>query len=187
MHLAGNAKIAGITEDLHISESDYNVALSIFFVGYVSVLPCWHVLVLIILSTMMKIIFEIPSNLMLKRVGPNAWIPLVMISFGIVLACMSAVSNGSGLLATRFFLGIAEAGLFPVSEGCDDFSYCWSGIDEMLITGSHLLYYSMVYSSRTSNTNCYFLWMGDCCWCKSKFFIQIWKRWLTGCLYNHAW
>lgn len=40
MHLAGNAKIAGITEDLHISESDYNVALSIFFVGYVSVLPC---------------------------------------------------------------------------------------------------------------------------------------------------
>ncbi|KAI7879937.1 MFS general substrate transporter [Lichtheimia hyalospora FSU 10163] len=89
----GNAKIAGITDDLNITESEYNVALSIFFIGY--------------------IIFEIPSNLMLKRVGPNAWIPLVMISFGIVLACMSAVKNGSGLLATRFFLGIAEAGLFP--------------------------------------------------------------------------
>ncbi|KAI8145523.1 major facilitator superfamily domain-containing protein [Fennellomyces sp. T-0311] len=89
----GNAKIAGITEHLHITEDQYNVALSIFFVGYV--------------------IFEIPSNLMLKKVGPNIWIPLVMVSFGIVMACMAAITNGEGLLATRFFLGIAEAGLFP--------------------------------------------------------------------------
>ncbi|KAI9490720.1 major facilitator superfamily domain-containing protein [Zychaea mexicana] len=68
----GNAKIAGITEDLHISEDQYNIALSIFFIGYV--------------------IFEIPSNIMLKKIGPNLWIPLVMVSF-------------AGLLATRFFLG----------------------------------------------------------------------------------
>lgn len=69
---------------------------------------------------------------MLKRVGPNAWIPLVMISFGIVLACMSTVSNGSGLLATRFFLGIAEAGLFPVSA--NDASFSWSRINKGFIT-----------------------------------------------------
>ncbi|KAG2226536.1 hypothetical protein INT45_014280 [Circinella minor] len=89
----GNAKIAGITKHLGISDDQFNVALSIFFVGYV--------------------IFEIPSNLMLKKVGPNIWIPLVMVSFGIVMAAMAAIHNGAGLLAGRFFLGIAEAGLFP--------------------------------------------------------------------------
>ncbi|KAI9276867.1 major facilitator superfamily domain-containing protein [Phascolomyces articulosus] len=89
----GNAKIAGITSHLNISDDQFNVALSIFFVGYV--------------------IFEIPSNLMLKKVGPNIWLPLVMVSFGIVMACMAAVHNGAGLLASRFFLGITEAGLFP--------------------------------------------------------------------------
>lgn len=75
---------------------------------------------------------------MLKRVGPNAWIPLVMISFGIVLACMSAVSNGSGLLATRFFLGIAEAGLFPVSA--DDASFCGQGLTRGRVSSFILLY-----------------------------------------------
>lgn len=141
---AGNAKIAGITEDLNITESEYNVALSIFFIGYVSTLYM-HIAILLLQQPYScyttKIIFEIPSNLMLKRVGPNAWIPLVMISFGIVLACMSAVSNGSGLLATRFFLGIAEAGLFPVSP--DDASFCGQGLTRGRVS-SFILHYGIL-------------------------------------------
>ncbi|KAI7902835.1 major facilitator superfamily domain-containing protein [Cokeromyces recurvatus] len=89
----GNAKLAGITDDLQISASDYNVALSIFFIGY--------------------IIFEVPSNIILKKIGPSKWIPIVMISWGTVMAAMAACHNTAGLLASRFFLGITEAGLFP--------------------------------------------------------------------------
>lgn len=51
--------------------------------------------------------------MMLKIVGPSIWIPLVMIAWGVVMMAMAAVTNGPGLLASRFFLGIAEAGLFP--------------------------------------------------------------------------
>ncbi|KAI8994963.1 major facilitator superfamily domain-containing protein [Pilobolus umbonatus] len=88
-----NAKLAGITGDLHLSDSDYNIALSIFFVGYV--------------------LFEVPSNMMLKFIGPNKWIPIVMVSWGTVMALMAACHNAAGLLAARFFLGVTEAGLFP--------------------------------------------------------------------------
>ncbi|GAA5812716.1 hypothetical protein MFLAVUS_006174 [Mucor flavus] len=89
----GNAKLAGITHDLNISPSDYNLSLSIFFVGYV--------------------LFEVPSNMILKVIGPSKWIPIVMISWGTVMAAMAACTNTAGLLAARFFLGITEAGLFP--------------------------------------------------------------------------
>ncbi|ORX62709.1 MFS general substrate transporter [Hesseltinella vesiculosa] len=91
----GNAKLAGIVQDIGITPNNYNLALSIFFIGY--------------------IIFEIPSNLILKHIGPHKWIPIVMICWGVTMASMAAVSNTSGLLAARFFLGITEAGLFPGS------------------------------------------------------------------------
>ncbi|KAG0174546.1 hypothetical protein DFQ28_005881 [Apophysomyces sp. BC1034] len=89
----GNAKLAGLVVDIGISASDYNWALSIFFIGY--------------------ILFEVPSNLMLKKIGPSKWIPIVMMAWGTVMACMAAIHNTAGLLASRFFLGITEAGLFP--------------------------------------------------------------------------
>lgn len=60
-----------------------------------------------------QILFEIPSNLMLKKIGPSKWIPLVMVAWGIVMCCMAAVTSTAGLLVSRFFLGITEAGLFP--------------------------------------------------------------------------
>ncbi|KAG2198266.1 hypothetical protein INT47_004350 [Mucor saturninus] len=89
----GNAKLAGITKDLSISSGDYNIALSLFFVGYV--------------------LFEVPSNMILKFIGPSKWIPIVMIAWGTVMAAMAACTNTAGLLAARFFLGLTEAGLFP--------------------------------------------------------------------------
>jgi MFS family permease len=60
-----------------------------------------------------QVLFEVPSNLMLKKVGPSKWIPIVMIAWGIVMVCMAAVTSSAGLLIARFFLGITEAGLFP--------------------------------------------------------------------------
>ncbi|EIE80286.1 hypothetical protein RO3G_04991 [Rhizopus delemar RA 99-880] len=62
----GNARLAGLTTDLNISPNAYNAALSIFFAGYV--------------------LFEVPSNMILKVVGPSKWIPIVMLSWGITEA-----------------------------------------------------------------------------------------------------
>ncbi|KAF9167630.1 hypothetical protein DFQ26_003786 [Actinomortierella ambigua] len=89
----GNAKIAGLEHALGLQPTQYNWALSIFFIGY--------------------IIAEIPSNIMLKKVGPRIWISIVMLAWGTIMMCMAAVTNPAGLLAARFFLGFAESGLFP--------------------------------------------------------------------------
>ncbi|KAI9323600.1 major facilitator superfamily domain-containing protein [Dichotomocladium elegans] len=98
----GNAKVAGLEADLNITDHEYTLALSIFFIGY--------------------ILFEVPSNIMLKKIGPSQWISIVMFAWGVVMAAMAAVTNAAGLLASRFFLGIAEAGLFP---GCIFYLTLW--------------------------------------------------------------
>lgn len=68
-------------------------ALSIFFIGYV--------------------IYETPSNILLRRLSPKWYIPLLTVIWGVICALASKVQNASGLLAVRFFLGIAEAGFLP--------------------------------------------------------------------------
>ncbi|KAG2016849.1 hypothetical protein GB937_006051 [Aspergillus fischeri] len=92
----GNAAILGLKEDLHIQTgTEYNTALTIFFVPY--------------------IVFEIPSNILLKKLKPHVWLPLCMIGFGLVTVCQGLVSNWGGLMTTRWFLGMFESGLSP---GC---------------------------------------------------------------------
>ncbi|KAI0521387.1 major facilitator superfamily domain-containing protein [Xylaria bambusicola] len=59
------------------------------------------------------IVFEAPSNLLLKRFSPSRWLSRIMLTWGIVLALHVPVSNKEGLYAARFFLGLAEAGMFP--------------------------------------------------------------------------
>ncbi|KAG2222936.1 hypothetical protein INT45_012914 [Circinella minor] len=85
----GNAKIAGMMDDIDITEGEYNWALSLFFVGYV------------------------PSNLILKVIGPRLWLSIILIVWGVIMAVMSKCKTGSELMVARFFLGVAEAGLFP--------------------------------------------------------------------------
>ncbi|KAF2868954.1 major facilitator superfamily domain-containing protein [Massariosphaeria phaeospora] len=91
----GNAKIQGLTEDLHLQNSDYNIALFVFFIPY--------------------ILFEVPSNLVLKRLAPSTWLALIMVLWGISTIGMGLVNTFSGLVAMRALLGFFEAGLFP---GC---------------------------------------------------------------------
>ncbi|KAL4802528.1 major facilitator superfamily domain-containing protein [Aspergillus unguis] len=89
----GNARLAGLEDDLGMSGIDYNVALAIFFPFYVAA--------------------EIPSNIMMKRSRPALWIPTIMLAWGITCSLMGLVHNYTGLLAARAALGIAEGGLFP--------------------------------------------------------------------------
>ncbi len=54
----------------------------------------------------------VPS-ILLKKLKPSIWFSVITIGVGICMACQGVVHNDSGLIATRWFLGVAEAGLFP--------------------------------------------------------------------------
>ncbi|KAH9243848.1 hypothetical protein K456DRAFT_1744470 [Colletotrichum gloeosporioides 23] len=66
-----------------------------------------------ILYTVPYILAEIPSNLVLKIISPSRWQSRIMITWGLITACTSAVTNLAGLYTVRFLLGLAEAGMFP--------------------------------------------------------------------------
>ncbi|KAF2266179.1 MFS general substrate transporter [Lojkania enalia] len=91
----GNAKIQGLTEDLDMHGTDYNIALFVFFIPY--------------------ILFEVPSNLVIKKLAPSTWLALIMVLWGISTIGMGLVNTFGGLVAMRVLLGFFEAGLFP---GC---------------------------------------------------------------------
>ncbi|KAJ5108292.1 hypothetical protein N7456_004967 [Penicillium angulare] len=98
----GNAKIDGLSKDLGMSGPQYNATLTIFFVSYS--------------------VFEPLTNILLKRLRPSIFIPIIMISWGICMTLMGLVHNYAGLMAVRWFLGLSEAGLFP---GVSYFLSCW--------------------------------------------------------------
>ncbi|KAL1954553.1 hypothetical protein VTO42DRAFT_1064 [Malbranchea cinnamomea] len=89
----GNAKIEGLTEDLNMSGTQYNIALAIFFVPYV--------------------LFEVPSNILLGKFKPSVYIGILTLGWGTVMTLTGLVQNFSALCATRFLLGVFEAGFFP--------------------------------------------------------------------------
>jgi MFS family permease len=65
----------------------------VFFIGYV--------------------LFEVPSNLILHRVGARRWIARIMVTWALAAAAMALVNGPAAFFATRFLLGVAEAGFFP--------------------------------------------------------------------------
>lgn len=98
----GNARIMGLAEDANITPGQYNLAQAVFFISYA--------------------VFEPPSNVLLKKLRPNVWISLIVMGFGLMCMCIGFIQNFSGLVATRWFLGMFEAGLFP---GCQYYLSCW--------------------------------------------------------------
>ncbi len=78
---------------LSLSDAAFATGAGIFFIGY--------------------FIFEVPSNVALKKFGARRWIARIMISWGIVSACMIFVRGAMSFNALRFLLGVVEAGFFP--------------------------------------------------------------------------
>ncbi|PTB22560.1 MFS transporter [Trinickia symbiotica] len=76
-----------------LSPSAFGLGGGLFFIGY--------------------FLFEVPSNLILHRIGARIWIARVMVSWGIVSAASAFVAGPTSFYAMRFLLGIAEAGFFP--------------------------------------------------------------------------
>lgn len=71
----------------------YNAAVTLFFVPYT--------------------LLEVPSNIVLKLMRPSRWISILLFCWGLVMTLMGLIENYAGLLAARWFLGVAEAGFFP--------------------------------------------------------------------------
>lgn len=107
----GNAKIQGLEKDLKMKGNDYNIALFVFFIPY--------------------ILFEVPSNIFIKRMAPSAYLSGIMVCWGkqrlsfkrlqwLIFTGLATMGQGlvesfGGLVAMRFLIGLFEAGFFP---GC---------------------------------------------------------------------
>lgn len=80
-------------KQLGLNDAVYGQAAGLFFAGY--------------------FFFQLPSNLVLARVGARRWIAVIMVAWGIVSCCMALVDTPGEFYALRFLLGVAEAGFFP--------------------------------------------------------------------------
>jgi MFS transporter, ACS family, tartrate transporter len=84
---------ADLERDLHFSNTVYGTGAGIFFLG--------------------SVLFDLPSNLMLTRVGARIWIARIMISWGVISTCMMFMHSKESFYVLRFLLGVSEAGFFP--------------------------------------------------------------------------
>lgn len=79
---------------LHLNDAQYGLGSGIcFFVGY--------------------FLFQVPSNLVLQRVGAKRWIAILMMAWGVISSGMMLVSSARSFYLARFLLGVAEAGFYP--------------------------------------------------------------------------
>ncbi|CAI6095906.1 unnamed protein product [Clonostachys chloroleuca] len=91
----GNARIQGLEKDLGMVGSDYNIALFTFFITY--------------------ILFEVSSNMFLKRTRPSVILSFIVVGCGIVTVGQGVTHSFGGLVVCRVLIGFLEAGFVP---GC---------------------------------------------------------------------
>ncbi|KAI1387907.1 MFS general substrate transporter [Hypoxylon trugodes] len=90
------ARISGLDEDVGLAKGDRaSVALLVFFIGYM--------------------LFELPSNMVIHRVGAANWLALIVFAWGLVSMGIGFLNNWVALAVLRSFLGVFEAGFYP---GC---------------------------------------------------------------------
>lgn len=87
------ARQGTLEKDLGMTGTDFNLATSIFFVGY--------------------LLMQLPSNMLITRVRPSIYLSLSMTLWGVVSTCNAATHSFGSLIAVRFFLGFVEAPFFP--------------------------------------------------------------------------
>ena len=88
----GFAKLQ-MMSDLNLSEAVYGLGAGMFFVGY--------------------LLFEVPSNLIMQKVGARRWIARIMVTWGVISGAMMFVTTPTSFYFLRFLLGVAEAGFIP--------------------------------------------------------------------------
>ncbi|EIW80461.1 MFS general substrate transporter [Coniophora puteana RWD-64-598 SS2] len=98
----GNARLYNMEKDLNITDTQYLLALTIFFFSFAA--------------------FELPSNLMLRRLKPSVWFSTLMVFWGIAMTTQGLVHNYGGLMTVRWWVGAFEAGIYP---GVNYYLSCW--------------------------------------------------------------
>ncbi|MFD1701759.1 MFS transporter [Methylopila henanensis] len=88
----GFAKLQ-MSGDLGFSETVFGLGAGLFFIGY--------------------FLFEVPSNILLHKLGARVWIARIMVTWGVISACFWFVETAWQFYALRFLLGLAEAGFYP--------------------------------------------------------------------------
>jgi len=88
----GFAKLA-MQADLQFSDTVYGLGAGMFFIGY--------------------FVFEVPSNVLMTKVGARRWIARIMISWGAISSLLMFTDSAASFYVLRFLLGVAEAGFFP--------------------------------------------------------------------------
>jgi D-galactonate transporter len=88
----GFAKLQ-MQQDLTMSDSAYGLGAGIFFIGY--------------------FLFEVPGNIVMRKIGARLWIGPIMMTWGVVSACMVFTRGPASFYALRFLLGVVESGFFP--------------------------------------------------------------------------
>ncbi|VUC23760.1 unnamed protein product [Clonostachys rosea] len=92
---AGNAKIFNFPADAGMTPTQFNLGLMVFFFSY----GLW----------------EPVSNVLLRRLGPKIWFPIIVVTWGTITTLTCLVRSFGGFIAIRLALGISEAGLYPGS------------------------------------------------------------------------
>jgi D-galactonate transporter len=82
-----------MAEDIGLTDAAYGIGAGIFYLGY--------------------ILFEVPSNIYLQRIGARATLTRIMVLWGMVTVATAFVTTANQLIVARFLLGVAEAGFFP--------------------------------------------------------------------------
>src|SRR5579872_374921 len=90
-----NVSFAALTmrDDIGMSATTFGFAVGLFYWGY--------------------FIFEVPSNVILEKVGARIWIARIMITWGIFAGLTAMVTGSTSFSIVRLLLGVAEAGFFP--------------------------------------------------------------------------
>jgi ACS family tartrate transporter-like MFS transporter len=90
-----NVSFAALTmnKEIGLTAATYGFSSTAFYIGYV--------------------LFEVPSNLVMEKVGARLWLARIMVSWGLISAATAAVVGPTSFLLVRFLLGAGEAGLFP--------------------------------------------------------------------------
>src|SRR6476619_6142297 len=90
-----NVSFAALTmrDDIGMSAGTFGFAVGMFYWGY--------------------FIFEVPSNVILEKIGARVWIARIMITWGILAGLTAMVTGSTSFAIVRFLLGVAEAGFFP--------------------------------------------------------------------------
>lgn len=122
--------------DLGMKGTDFNLATSIFFVGY--------------------LLMQLPSNMLLTRVRPGLYLSIAMTLWGVVSTCNAAAHTFGQLVVVRFFLGFVEVSVAQASKTSLRWCRALSKAVRLLgavLPGSHFPYEFVVYTSRADASN----------------------------------